>query len=169
VDVFSSAVRPAFRSKAGWAFGCVLAAAALGCHYTARYWYQIGNIRQDTPPVPYAAVLVIASLACGILLWHYVGRRLFSPSWLGRLLWCVGLGVAATAIIYAVMGFVLALSAVVYAGLQTGQNPLAMLVMFVMVLMVGALTAFVPALPYGVAAGAVFFLIAETRGWVRKP
>lgn len=158
------------RSKAAWVFGCILCIAALAFHHTAHYWYHPGLqvMSRGGITVPYAIALILLTLACAMLLWHYVGSRFSSRSMLRRFGWCVGLAVAATIVVYSLLAVVLGLSAVVYAGMETGQGVLALLLTFIVVVSVGAVSVLVPAVPYGAAAGTAFYVIAEALNWVKR-
>jgi hypothetical protein len=107
-------------------------------------------------------------LACGILLWHYVGRRFSSTSAVNRIAWCITLGIGAAAAIYLTFALVLAVNVVLDVAFEPGNNLLALMGLLIVMLLVGIWSVLVPAMPYGIAAGAAFFLIAEQFDWVRK-
>jgi hypothetical protein len=163
------AMRAALRSPPGWIFGSLLCVAALICHYTAHYWHPTGlKLVHAGPMTPgYAFALLGLCLVCGILLWHYVGRRFSSASTVNRVSWCIGLGVGAAVAIYLAFALVLAANIVVDVAFEPGNNVLALAGLLVVMLLVGIWSVLVPALPYGVAAGIAFYFIAERFDWVR--
>lgn len=150
--------------------GSLLFVAALGFHYTARHWYPAGlTVMHGGPINPgYALALLGACGAAGILLWHYVGSRVSAASRASRISWCIGLGVAATTAIFCSLMLVLAANVVLDALSQPHNNLFALFGLVLVMVLVGAWSGLVPALPYGMAAGAAFYLIAEQRGWMRK-
>ena len=105
-------------------------------------------------------------LACGILLWHYVGRRFSSTSTASRIAWCIGLGIGAAVVIYLTFALYLAANIVLDVAFEPGNNVLALAGLLVVMLLVGIWSVLVPALPYGIAAGVAFYCIAEQFDWV---
>ena len=163
-------MRAVLRSAPGWAFGSLLCIAALTCHYTAHYWHPTGLKLVHPGPMTlgYALALLGMCLACGILLWHYAGRRFSSTSAASRMAWCIGLGVGAAAVIYLVFTLVLAANVVLEVAFEPGSNIVALLGLLAVMLLVGIWSVLVPAMPYGIAAGTAFYLIAEQFDWVRS-
>lgn len=115
----------------------------------------------------YALGLLGPCLACGILSWHYVGRRLSVTSAASRICWCIGLGIGATAAIYLAFALVLAANIALDVAFEPGGNVLALVGLLVVMLLVGIWSVLVPALPYGIAAGASFYFIAEQFDWMQ--
>jgi hypothetical protein len=163
-------MREALRSAPGWVFGSLLYLAALTCHYTAHYWHPTGLKLVHAGPITltYAFALLSMCLASGILLWHYVGRRFSSTSVVSRIAWCIGLGIAAALVIYLTFGLVLAVNVVLDVAFEPGSNIAALAGLLMVMLLVGIWSVLVPAIPYGIAAGAAFYLIAEQFDWVRS-
>jgi hypothetical protein len=151
-------------------FGSLLCIAALTCHYTAHYWHPTGLKLVHAGPITlgYAFALLGMCLACGILLWHYVGRRFSSPSTVSRISWCIGLGFGATVVIYLTFALVLAVNIVLDVAFEPGGNVLALAGLLVVMLLVGIWSVLVPALPYGIAAGTAFYFIAEQFDWLQR-
>ncbi len=163
-------MREALRSAPGWVCGTLLCIAGLACHYTAHYWHPTGLRLVHAAPITatYAFALLGLCLACGILLWHYVGRRFSSTSAVSRLAWCIGLGIGAATVIYLAFSLVLAANVVLGVASEPGNNIVALAGLLMVMLLVGIWSVLVPALPYGIAAGTAFYLIAEQFGWVRR-
>ena len=162
-------MRAVLQSTPGWIFGSLLCIAALACHYTAHYWHPTGLklVHAGSMTVGYAFALLGMCLACGILLWHYVGRRFPGTSAVSRISWCIGLGVGATVVIYLTFALVLAVNIVLDVASEPGGSVLALAGLLVVMLLVGIWSVLVPALPYGIAAGTAFYFIAERFDWVQ--
>lgn len=160
----------ALRSTPGWVFGSFLCIAALACHYTAHYWHPTGLrlVHAGSMTPGYALALLGLCLACGILLWHYVGRRLPGTSPVSRMLWCMGLGIGAAAAIYLAFALVLAVNIVLDVAFEPGNSALALVGLLVVMLLVGIWSVLVPAMPYAMAAGAAFYFVAEQFGWMQQ-
>ncbi len=160
----------ALGSTPGWAFGALLCIAALTCHSTAHYWHPTGLKLVHAGPMTlgYALGLLGMCLAWGILLWHYVGRRFSSTSTVGRISWCIGLGIGATVAIYLTFALALAVNIVLDVAFEPGNNALALAGLLVVMLFVGIWSVLVPAMPYGIAAGTAFYFIAEQFDWMQS-
>lgn len=160
----------ALRSTPGWIFGSLLWMAALACHYTAHYWHPTGLRMAHAGPVTpgYALALLGMCLACGVLSWHYVGRRFSGASAVSRVSRCMGLGIGATVAIYLAFMLALAVNVVLDVALEPGNNVFALVGLLMVMLLVGVWSVLVPAMPYGIAAGTAFYLIAERFDWVQR-
>ena len=162
--------RAALRSVPGWAFGSLLCIAALVCHYTAHYWHPTGLKLVHSGPMTlsYASALLGMCVAWGILLWHYVGRKFSSSSAVSRMFWCIGLGIGAAVAIYLTFALVLAVNIVLDVAFEPGNSVLALVGLLVVMLLVGIWSVLVPAMPYGIAAGTAFYVIAEQFDWMQR-
>ena len=80
----------------------------------------------------------------------------------------LGLAIAAAVVIYLTFGLMLAVNVVLDVAFEPGNNIVALVGLLMVMLLVGIWSVLVPAMPYGIAAGAAFYLIAEQFDWVRS-